>query len=421
MSRIPTLPIDVFRNPKTRIRNGVSGIKSNNESIAEVRSCQLTLLRLLSPSIGSEMRAHVRKGLILLGLVLMGVVTAPPSVAIAANATSMVIQTERVFGPEVPTGRYKHPVCITDLQSGDLLLAYYGGDGEYSSTTSVFGSRRTRGSKRWSQPQVLAHNPMYAMGNPVVWQAPDLTVWLFFVVRPGDTWSSSRIMAKTSKDEGKTWTDPFVVTWEAGTMVRGRPLAISRDRFLLPVYHETGDNPEFTGPDTSSFFLLFDSQAKRWTESDRIHSRMGNLQPAVASIAGDHLLAMCRRAGDYVAGHEGYVVRSESTDGGKTWSAGVETTFPNPNAAVELIRLRNGHLLFVFNNSMNDRTPLTAAISTDGGRSFPYLKNLAEGPGDFGYPTAIQTPDGKIHVTYTSDERSVIRHAVFDESAVLGR
>ena len=31
----------------------------------------------------------------------------------------------------------------------------------------------------------------------------------------------------------------------------------------------------------------------------------------------------------------------------------------------------------------------------------------------------IQTKDGMIHVIYTSDERQVIRHAVFDEDAIL--
>ncbi|PYK97385.1 MAG: hypothetical protein DME19_16530, partial [Verrucomicrobia bacterium] len=93
--------------------------------------------------------------------------------------------------------------------------------------------------------------------------------------------------------------------------------------------------------------------------------------------------------------------------------------FPNPNAAVDFIRLRNGHLLLVYNNSFTNRTPMTAAISTDDAKTFPHRRNVAEGPGDFAYPTAVQTRDGKIHVVFTSDERTVIRHGVFDESAVL--
>ncbi len=146
---------------------------------------------------------------------------------------------------------------------------------------------------------------------------------------------------------------------------------------------------------------------------------MGNLQPAAVQLSGNHLLAFCRRGGDYEPGNDGNVVRTESLDGGRTWSPGIETEFPNPNAAVELIRLRNGHLLFVYNNSANDRTPLTAAISTDGGKSFPHKRNVAEGPGDFAYPSAVESQDGLIHITYTSDERTVIRHATLREEAIL--
>ena len=39
------------------------------------------------------------------------------------------LRIERVFGPEVPTGPYKHPACMTELKNGDLYLVYYGGAG----------------------------------------------------------------------------------------------------------------------------------------------------------------------------------------------------------------------------------------------------------------------------------------------------
>ena len=51
------------------------------------------------------------------------------------------IVTEKVFGPEVKTGPYKHPSTITGLDNGDLLLAYYGGEGEYANDTAVFVAR----------------------------------------------------------------------------------------------------------------------------------------------------------------------------------------------------------------------------------------------------------------------------------------
>jgi hypothetical protein len=60
------------------------------------------------------------------------------------------------------------------------------------------------------------------------------------------------------------------------------------------------------------------------------------------------------------------MVRAESTDGGWTWSEGRDSTFQNPNAAVDFLKLASGNLLLVFNDSMTKRTPLVAALSTDG-------------------------------------------------------
>ena len=54
------------------------------------------------------------------------------------------LRFERVFGPETPGGKYKHPASITELSNGDLYIAYYGGDGEYSGDTAVFGARRSK-------------------------------------------------------------------------------------------------------------------------------------------------------------------------------------------------------------------------------------------------------------------------------------
>jgi len=339
--------------------------------------------------------------------------------AVANSVANTNIITETVFGPETLTGKYKHPASITELSGGDLYLAYYGGEGEYARETAVFGARLNKDGKQWTRPEAIARNPFQSMGNPVLWEAADKLVWLFFVVRPGETWSSSRIMGKISKDGAQTWSEPFVVAWEAGMMVRSRPILLSSGDYLLPIYHETGADPEFTAPDTSSLFLRFNPKTREWAESNRVHSRIGNLQPAVVEISPNQLLAFCRRGGDYKPGTRGFVVRTESQDGGRTWTPGIETEFPNPNSALELIRLRNGHLLFVFNNSFDDRTPLTAAISTDHGKTFPHHRNLATGDGDFAYPTAIQTTDGQIHVTYTSDERTVVRHAVFSEEAIF--
>lgn len=328
---------------------------------------------------------------------------------------------ERLFGPEAPTGEYKHPASLTELANGDLYVVFFSGRGEYKDhAAAVFGSRLIRGAKRWTKPVAIARNPFFALGNAVAWQAPDGIVWLFYVTRYGELWDSSRITAKISRDGAKTWSESFMLTFEAGTMVRNRPIVLADGDYLLPVYHEVGDDPESVGPDCTSFFLRYHPASRKWSASHRVRSRLGNIQPAPALISGDHLVAYCRRGGNYSGRPDGWLVRTESKDGGSTWSAGVDSGFPNPNAAVDFLRLQSGHHLLVYNHSFSDRSPLTVALSTDGAGSFVRRWDLVtESQGDYGYPTAIQTRDGKIHVVFTSDERTVVRRAVFTEDDVL--
>src|SRR3954447_24529881 len=98
--------------------------------------------------------------------------------AIASIGTAGELTITRVFGPEVPTGPYKHPASMTELKNGDLYLVYYGGQGEYATDTAVFGSRLKKGSTQWTPPKPIAHDPFRSVGNGVVWESPDALVWL---------------------------------------------------------------------------------------------------------------------------------------------------------------------------------------------------------------------------------------------------
>ena len=330
---------------------------------------------------------------------------------------------ERVFGPEIKTGPYKHPACMTELDNGDLYLVYYGGEGEYATETADFASRRKPGETVWSPPVPIARDPLRSVGNGVVWQAPDGLVWLFYVVRDGETWSTSRVQFKISRDSAHTWSDASVLSNEAGMMVRNRPIVLADGTYLLPAYHETGHDQEAVGADSTSVFFRFDPRAKvkRWEQLGSIRSKNGNIQPAPLETIPGHLVAYCRRGGDYSPKTRDFLVRAESTDGGKTWSEGLPSVFPNPNAAVDFLKLKSGRLLLVYNDCFVGRTPLTVAISADGDRTYPTKRNVADGPGDFGYPQAFQARDGKIHVVYTSEKRTVVNHATFDEDWVAKR
>jgi predicted neuraminidase len=329
----------------------------------------------------------------------------------------MNVETHRVFGSEHP-GPYKHPASITELANGDLYVAYYGGSGEYSTDTAVYGSRRLRGYKSWSPPEVIADTPFQSDGNPVVWQSPD-AVWLFYVTLKGDTWSEAKVRAKVSTDGAKTWSDSFALSDEVGSMVRGKPILLMGGDYLLPMYHETGGDREQTGADTSSYFLRYHPPDKTWTPTNRIESAKGNLQPQVVQTSEKDLFCMMRRGGGYGPKSSGYILRSESHDGGRQWSNAEETELKNPNSAIDLVKLRNDHIVLVYNDHMYRRTPLTVAISTDQGKTFPHRRNIGGGDNTFAYPYIIQTRDDRILVLYTTNDRTTIMLSEFDEAAVL--
>jgi predicted neuraminidase len=338
---------------------------------------------------------------------------------LGALATAGEPSISRVFGPEVATGPYKHPACMTELSNGDLYLVYYGGAGEYATETAVFGARLKQGQTKWSTPEPIARDPFRSVGNGVVWEAPDGVVWLFYVVRFGETWSTSRIECKISRDRAETWSDASVLSLEEGTMVRNRPIVLESGAYLLPIYRETGHDPENVGAESCSLFLRRDPAKKTWTQTGPIRSPKGNIQPAVVELKPGHLVAYCRRGGDYNPNTIGHIVHAESHDGGLSWTEGKDSDFPNPNAAVEFIKLKSGRLLLIFNDSMSQRTPLTAAMSSDQDRTWPVKRDICVGDHDFAYPSAFQSRDGKIHIVFTSDRRTVVNHAVFDEDWVM--
>jgi len=332
---------------------------------------------------------------------------------------SAEIPIQKVFDKSDPGGNYKHPASITELDNGDLYLSFYGGGGEYDADTADWAARLKKGETQWSTPKIIADTPFISDGNPVVWQAPDGLVWLFYVVRYGETWSDSKIFAKVSFDGAETWSDSMLLAGERGMMVRSQPIVLNNGDYLLPIYHETGEDRELVAADTSCLFLRCAKGTKTWEETGRIYAKIGCLQPSVVQLSDDHLLTYMRRGGGYTEDWKAYTFKSESFDGGQTWSEAIDTEFPNPNAAIDLIKLQSGRLLLVYNDSFIDRNPLSLAISEDNGKTWPYCRVLIDKNRDYAYPYAIQTKDGKIHLIFTSHSRSQINHAVFTEDDVM--
>ncbi|QDU80807.1 hypothetical protein Pla110_25420 [Polystyrenella longa] len=324
------------------------------------------------------------------------------------------IPIKQVVGPEIP-GKYKHPASITELNNGELMLVYFGGDGEYQPGTAIYGVRLPKGEDAWTEPVRLANTPGRMDGNAVIWQTPGEEVWLLYVTRYGKEWSTARIKLKISTDGGMTFSDSMLVTEDVGYMVRNKPIAKEDGNYLIPIYHEYGTDIEVSDGRNTGLFLHYDVDSKTFTKSEEFGYRKGVEQPAVVQLTKDHFIALCRRGGDYNETDDGWMVFTESHDGGWTWSEGTESEFPNPNSAVDLTKLQSGNLLLIYNDHMFKRRKLTLALSTDGGKTFPVRKMLMNDDAGMAYPYMIQTKNGDIHAIFTYN-RIKVMHAVFQES-----
>jgi predicted neuraminidase len=113
------------------------------------------------------------------------------------------------------------------------------------------------------------------------------------------------------------------------------------------------------------------------------------------------------------------ILRSDSADGGMTWTPLEPTDHPHPGAGIEAVLLKNGTLLMIYNDTEQDpRDRLAVSVSEDRGRTWPWTRHLENEPGKrFDYPSMVEAADGTIHATY-SYNLETIKHVRFNEAWV---
>ena len=194
-----------------------------------------------------------------------------------------------------------------------------------------------------------------------------------------------------------------------GWFTRTHPLELPSGRLLVPMY---SDGYSF------GIMAISDDGGVTWKGSEPIVGR-GGIQPSVVRKNDGTLVAYLRDNGPAPK----RALMSESKDDGESWTEARDSDILNPGTSVEVVRLRNGHWIMVYNDLERGRYSLVAAISDDEGRTWPVRRHLdgtpgAELPNQYHYPSVIQARDGAIHVTYSyfTPEGKSIKHARFDEA-----
>lgn len=298
-----------------------------------------------------------------------------------------------------------HASNIVELRNGNFLASWFGGSAEGKPDVAIWGSRLTGG--KWSTPFELVREPDIACYNPVMFYTKDGRLWFYYKFGPHpSSWSAGR---RWSDDEGKTWspvqhlpaglygpirTKPLVL--EDGTVVSGSSVE-SYHSWAVWIERSTDHGETFKriGPITVPRKL-----------NDKDTSTYGIIQPSVISFGHGHLRWYARSTSQIAR-----VCVADSFDNGLTWTEARPLAVPNPNSGIDVVRLRDGRIVLVYNNTTSGRTPLNLAVSEDG-EHFRMFKTLEDGPGEYSYPAMIQGRDGDLRITYTW-QRKRIRYVRF--------
>ncbi len=318
------------------------------------------------------------------------------------------------------------PAIAADADEKVIYVAWYSGGAAPGPGNFVTVSTSTDNGESWVNDQLVLYpkSPSTRIFDPALWRDNKGQVHLYYgsakdsLVWDGfggvNTVQLSMAGSKIAYDAPKRLTD--------GVM-SNKPIYVESKKItLLPVYvdkpttnNQQQDSKENKYPANGAFIFASDDKGITMyssislPDSIRIHD-----EPQVVEVsANGTLLALLRTTkGIYAA---------TSSDYGKTWSEPKPFTASGPTTSSRFFigKLASGNLLLVSNNSTT-RNNMTASLSKDGGKTWPY-QLLLDSRENVSYPDADQTPDGSIHVVFDRDRTGAkdILYCRFTEDDIL--
>jgi sialidase-1 len=326
-------------------------------------------------------------------------------------------------GPEiVMVAEAKDPIVrnseasMVELKDGRLFMVWQefekgGGDSDFFPGHLAAMTSRD-GGRTWNAHRVLVQNEPGDTNvfSPSLLRLPDGAILFCFMryhslAKARNISPPASAFAWVSRDECKTFT-PLATLWAEKpiTLCNSTLRRLSSGRIVLPINRERSMKGQ---PDHYEAGTIFsDDGGRTWTEcANWVDApRRGAMEPHVEELRDGRVLMVMRT-------QLGAVYRSESADDGKTWSKAVSLGVEAPESCPELIKIPStSDLLLIWNASkynpknyshFGKRTPLSAAVSRDDGKTWSRPRHLETDPGwAYSNPGCCFTSKGTAVINY---------------------
>jgi sialidase-1 len=328
-----------------------------------------------------------------------------------------------VFNLE-PSGKYPRNSegAFVTLNSGRILFFYtqfYGGGGD-ESPARIVRTQSDDGGRTWSgEPVAVVENGQGANVMSVsLLRLQSGAIALFYLVK--NSLLDCRPVMRLSQDEGETWSEARPVREAPGYFVlnNDRVIQLKNGRLVAPVaFHRAraADPRNYRSLDMRGLALwyLSDNEGKSWQEAQtwwalpaRTHT--GLQEPGVVELADGRLFSWMRT-------DQGAQFGCYSTDGGQNWPLPERTALQSPESPASIKRLPgSAELLAIFNDHSGQftfpkgkRAPLVAAISRDGGKTWPRHRLIEKDPEGWYCYTAIHFTVDAVLLAYCAGDVKV--------------
>jgi len=264
---------------------------------------------------------------------------------------------------------------VIALKDGSFLLAYmeFEGDGSDYAITRIVRKISRDGGVTWGEHKILAETAPGDINvySPNLIHSKDGGILLIYMRQHDVHPRTTTLYVEKSVDNGETFV-PFseFAKHQEHSLCNAVVKRLTSGRLLLPV-----------SPNALGAVLYSDDDGFTWKEANnRLFLPMrGLMEPHVEQASnGDVIMVMRSQLGS--------LFLSVSKDDGLTWSKPQTSGLSTPESCPEITRIPGtGDLLMIWNNSPYDpgfashygkRSPLTAAISKDNGKTWENIKDI---------------------------------------------